>query len=132
MVFSLYLIFFSFYNWFIYLYFFFLSCNIFLVFPFFLFRHFFRKKRYIYFFNFSYFKYLSRSIYTIFLFLSLLFCNLFYNFFLYTSFFLYTFVFWKISIQKLRKWCFTIAIAKLFYSSTTLKISLRSYMFLLT
>jgi hypothetical protein len=41
-------------------------------------------------------------------------------------------LFWKISIQRLRKWCFTVAIAILFHSSVILKISLRFYMFLLT
>ena len=45
--------------------------------------------------------------------------------------FLYTFCFWKFILHWLRKWCFIVAIATLFYFSATLKISLRSYIFLL-
>jgi len=41
-------------------------------------------------------------------------------------------LFEKIIIQRLKKYCFTIAITILFYFSAILKISLRSYMFLLT
>jgi hypothetical protein len=40
-------------------------------------------------------------------------------------------LFEKIIIQRLKKYCFTIAITILFYFSAILKISLRSYMFLL-
>ena len=56
-------------------------------------------------------------------------------------FYLYSFVnkksiiilhfFCKIIIQRLRKWCFTITIATLFHSFAMLKISLKSYIFLL-
>jgi hypothetical protein len=45
--------------------------------------------------------------------------------------FLYTFCFWKFILHWLRKWCFIVAIATLFYFSATLKISFRSYIFLL-
>jgi hypothetical protein len=55
--------------------------------------------------------------------------------YLYHSFcsYLYSFIIcFKIIIKRLRKWCFNIAIAILFYFFATLKINLRSYMFLLT
>jgi len=44
----------------------------------------------------------------------------------------YTLFFKTIIIQRLRKWCFTIAIATLFHYYATLKIRLKSYIFLLT
>jgi hypothetical protein len=52
-------------------------------------------------------------------------------FYSFVIFFLYTFCFWKFILHRLRKWCFIVAIATLFYFSTTLKISLRFYIFLL-
>jgi len=96
-------------------------CNTFLVFLFF----------YTFFFKYILFSifYILNIYYSIlglfipfFLFLSLFFCNLFLNFFIYNFF-------WKISIQRLRKYCFTVTIATLFHSSATLIISLRSYIF---
>jgi hypothetical protein len=64
------------------------------------------------------------DVFTLF-FLSSFFCNLFLNYFS-------LYFFKKIIIQKSRRWYFTVAIATLSHFSTTLKISLRSYMFLLT
>jgi len=38
-------------------------------------------------------------------------------------------VFWRFILHRLRKWCFIVAIATLFYFLAMLKISLRSYIF---
>jgi hypothetical protein len=56
---------------------------------------------------------------------------LYHSFCSYLYFFSLYFFFWKIIIQRLKKWCFIIVIATSFHFSTTLKIILRSYMFLL-
>jgi hypothetical protein len=97
-----------------------LKPNIFLVFPFFLFNVFFEKKLFFILYTWNiYYSKLSLFI----PFLSSFFCD-FLNFFL---FFFTRFVFWKI-LMLLRKYCFNVAIATLFYFSSTLKMSLKSYM----
>ena len=60
--------------------------------------------------------------------------GLFISFFLFLSLFFYFFslyFFLKTSYTKIKKWCFIVVIATLFHFSTTLKIILRSYIFLL-
>jgi hypothetical protein len=100
-----------------------LKPNIFLVFPFFLFNVFFWKKLFFILYTWNiYYSKLSLFI-PFFLFLSSFFCD-FLKFFL---FFFTLFLFWKI-LMLLRKYCFNVAIATLFYFSTTLKMSLKSYM----
>ena len=102
-----------------------LFCNVFLVF------HFFS----LYFFGKKYF-YL---FYTLWIFITLHLTYLYYFFYSYLYSFVFFFkkkislhFFWKIIIQRLRKWCQTIALATLFYFSATLKINLRFNIFLLT
>jgi len=105
-----YLVFLSFYIWFIYHHFFFF----FLFFPL------------IFFFGK---KILFSIFYTLLIFITLYLSYLYYSFCSY----LYSFIIcFKIIIKRLRKWCFNIAIGILFHSFVTLKISLWSYMFLLT
>jgi len=94
---------------------------------FFLYTFFFEKSTIFYFLHLKYLSLCTWSIYIFFLFLSSFFCNWFFILFL---FFLYMFI-WKIIWQRLRKMCFIVVIVTLSYFSTTLKISLRSYMFLL-
>jgi hypothetical protein len=98
--------------------------NIFLVFPlFYPYTFFWTKMLFFIFYTLSIYHSILGLFILFFLFL----------FYIYIFFFLYSFFFfWKNIIQKLRKWCFIIAITTLFHYFATLKINMRSYMFLLT
>jgi hypothetical protein len=105
------------------LFFFYFFCNImFLLFPSFFLIIFLGKNIIFLFFTLGIFITLHLT------YLYLFFCSYLNSF---VIFFPYIF-FKKIIIQKLRKLCFSVAITILFYFSNTLKISLRSYMSLLT
>jgi len=97
----------------------FIFCNIFLVFPLFFVKNiiFILYTLNIYHFTLSYFI-------QFFLFLSLFFCNLF--------FFLYTFCFSKNPYTKIKEIMFQCSNCNIVLFITMLKISLKSYMFLLT
>ena len=115
---QVFLIFFSFYIWFIYHHFFIFNFFIFVLFYFSL--HFFLEK------NIEFYFFTHRIFITIHGLLILFFCFYLYFFVI----FLFTFK-KKTIIQRLRKMCFIVAIVTLFYSYTTLRISLTPYMFLL-
>jgi hypothetical protein len=101
----------------------FFFCNImFLLFPSFFLIIFLGKNIIFYFLHLEYLLLYTWLIYTfLFVLISIL-----------LQFFFLIFFLKKIIIQKLRKLCFSVAITVLFYFSNTLKISLRSYMSLLT
>jgi len=122
-IFSLYLIFLSFYTWSIYHRFFliFIFCNIFLVFPFFFFNFFLGKKYYFFIF---YILNIYQFIFDLFI------SFLLFLFSFFVIFFNYIFL-KKIIIQRLSKCCFNVTIVTLSYFFTLLKISMRSYIFFL-